>query len=136
MQDMSPEETEEIASVTTISRSMILEKLAEWADGKLSPAEMHKWAQDLVSSDGIEFDDVDRERGFSAAREALTELEMLDMNFVTAFEIPAFVALLETAPHDFEKGYISFVSALQKIDSRKRMRELKNIEPYKTHCRG
>jgi hypothetical protein len=120
--------------VTIVSRSTILAKLAEWADGKLSPEEMHKWAQDLFRSDEVEFDDVDREKGFSVAREALTELEMLDMNFLTKADVPIFVAFLNTAPDDFEKGYIGFVSSLQGIDVKKRMRELKNTEPYKRHC--
>jgi hypothetical protein len=120
--------------VTTVGRSTILAKLAEWADGKVSPEEMYKWAQELFRSDEIEFDDADREKGFSAAREALTELEMLDMNFLTKTDVPIFVAFLNTAPDDFEKGYIGFVSSLQEIDSKKRMRELKNVEPYKRHC--
>ena len=114
---------------------MILEKLAEWADRKISPTEMHKWAQVLSSSDQIAFDDVDRGNGFSAAREALVELEMLDMNFVTTADIPHFVAFLNAPPEHFEKGYITFVSALQAIDCKKRMTELKDTEPYKRHCR-
>jgi len=113
---------------------MILEKLAEWAGGKLSPAEMHKWALDLFSADELGFDDVDAKQGFSVAREALTELEMLDMNFLTAIDIPFFVEFLNTAPGGFEKGYVSFVASLQAIDSKKRMVELKNTEPYKRHC--
>jgi hypothetical protein len=120
--------------VTTVGRSTILAKLAEWEAGKVSPEDMYKWAQQLFRSDEIEFDDIDREKGFSVAREALTELEMLDMNFLTKADIPIFVAFLNTAPADFDKGYISFVASLQEIDAKKRMRELKNIEPYKRHC--
>ena len=120
--------------MTTVSRSMILEKLAEWAGGKLSPEEMHNWAQILFLSNDIEYADVDRAKGFSAARESLAELEMLDMNFLMAADVPIFVAFLNTAPDDFEKGYIGFVASLQEIDTKKRMAELKNTEPYKRHC--
>ncbi len=121
--------------MTKVGRITILEKLAEWADGKITPAEMHKWAQELFSSeDGLDFDDVDPKNGFSTAREALTELEMLDMNFVTAADVPFFVTFLNAAPDDFEKAYISFVASMQEIDIKRRMVELKNIEPYKRHC--
>jgi len=61
-----------------------------------------------VSSDELEFNDGDPNKGFSVAREALTELEMLDMNLLTAADIPFFVAFLKQRSGRIRKGLHHF----------------------------
>lgn len=119
----------------TISRSEILAKLAEWSSSRISPVEMHKWAVDLHTCDDLDFQDWEDNRRFSVSKEALAELEMLDINLVTRDDTPVFVAFLETPSGQFEKGYIPFISALQQIDRNKRKKLLKKIEPYARHCK-
>lgn len=118
--------------MTLTTRKQILDKLAEWMGGKLSSVDIHKWATELQASGEASFDDWEQDQ--SAARESLAELEMLDINMVTSKDAPAFVKFLETPAGEFGPGYISFIEALQKIDVKKRMKELYDTEPYKRHC--
>lgn len=117
-----------------VSRSEILEQLGRWGAGKLSPVDMHKWAADLLSSGELEFDDVEGPQAFSAAKETMSELEMLDMNMVIQDDIPIFVEFLNAPAGGFEAGYINFVATLQQIDRKARSKKLKTIEPYARHC--
>ena len=121
--------------MTTISRSQILEKLSQWAAGALSPVEMHRWAVQLHDADDIDFDDWEHDHAFSVAREAVAELEMIDMNLIVPGDAPIFIEFLDTPRDQFEKGYIEFVARLQAINVKERRKTLKGTEPYARFCR-
>lgn len=118
-----------------IGRREVIDQLGVWSSGGITPVDMHKWAADLLSSGELEFEDLEGRQGFSAAREALSELEMLDMNMIIESDIPIFVEFLSSPAGGFEKSYIQFVYALQQIDRKERCRRLRNVEPYARHCR-
>jgi hypothetical protein len=94
--------------------------------------DMHKWVVELQSSGEASFDDWEHDQ--SVAKESLAELEMLDINMVTKEDAPFFVKFLKTPAGEFGPGYISFIEALQKIDVKKRMKDLCETEPYRRHC--
>ena len=119
-----------------VTRRDILEKLEAWEAHKLSTVMLHRWVVELLQEPDLDYDDWIGDRQFSGAREALLELEMLDMNFVTRDDIPVFVVFLAADQEAFEAAYIRFLKALQDIDLRERKTALKDKEPYARHCRG
>ena len=118
-----------------VSRSQLLDKLNQWAAGELSPVEVHDWAAGLHVPGRGDFEDWEGNGRFSGSKETIEELYMLDMNLVTSDDVPVFAAFLNTPEGEFEKGYITFISELQKIDRKAREKTLKDTEPYVRYCR-
>ena len=120
----------------TVTRSELLEKLDQWVTGKVSAEDVHSWAAVLHVTGKTEFDDWEGNREFSAAKEALAELYMLDINLVTKDDAPLFIRFLKTPQRQFEAGYIHFIAGLQEIDMEARKEALKDTEPYRRYCQS
>jgi hypothetical protein len=120
----------------TVTRSELLEKLDQWVAGKVSAEDVHSWAAVLHVTGNTEFDDWEGNREFSAAKEALAELYMLDINLITKDDAPLFVRFLNTPRGQFEAGDIPFIGGLQQIDLDARKEALKDTEPYRRYCQS
>lgn len=121
--------------MNSISREQVTEKLMKWAAGEITAGEVHAWASDLLLNGELEFSDCECDRKFSATREVLSELEMLDMNMVCSEDAPFFIEFLNSPPDGFEAGYIAFIGKLQSIPVEARRKMLKDVAPYAKHCR-
>ena len=117
-----------------ISRTDIAARLRAWAEGNSAAADIHIWAVEQERDPTTDYDDWERGDAFSISKEAVAELAMLDMNLLTPEDVPAFMALLQAAPGEFEKAYIAFVGALQAIDREARSRALSGQAPYARYC--
>ena len=122
--------------MSTLTRPEILDKLNKWAIGEISPVDIHNWAVDLVNGGETEFADWEGDGRFSVAKEAIAELDMLDINLVTNDDVPIFIEFLTTPADQFEAGYIKFIGSLQQINRAARKKTLKKVEPYKIHCKS
>jgi len=119
-----------------ISRKNIIEKLNEWSDGTITAVQVHEWATEMSLRSETDFDDLDNKTGKSVAKEALAELEALDINLVIQEDIPLFIDFLEAPKDGFGDAYIKFIEGLQAINIMHRMTLLKNIEPYASHIKS
>lgn len=120
--------------MNTISRAQVSDKMKQWVAGTITATEVHAWVTDLLLTGDLEYSDWEGDRKFSVTREALAELEMLDMNLICGEDAPVFIEFLNTPQGGFESGYIAFIGKLQAIDLEARKKTLKDVAPYAKHC--
>ncbi len=119
-----------------MTRGEIAEVLRRWQAGQLTAEQVHTWADDLYFPGHLEFDDREGEDEGSVANEVLSSLSMLDMNLVTAADVPIYLEFLSTPPGQFADGYRRFVEAMDRIDREERRRSLSQTPPYTPYCGG
>jgi hypothetical protein len=118
----------------TVNREEIADVLRKWQSGSLSAKDVRDWANDLYSPGGVRFDDWEGEKDNSVAGEVLSALSMLDMNLITAEDIPIYLEFLGTARGAFAEGFGHYEDALTGIDYHARRQELCNDPLYARYC--
>ena len=103
-----------------VSRVEVANVLRQWQDRALTVSQMHEWAEGLYLPGDIDFDDNEGELEDSAVKEVLASLDLLDMNLVTADDVPIYLEFLNTPVGQFQEGYRRFQAALATIDYEKR----------------
>ncbi|NQD38710.1 hypothetical protein HPT27_16930 [Permianibacter sp. IMCC34836] len=117
-----------------VSRADVADILAAWGRGDLSAVEVHEWAEMRYWPSDLEVDDEEDEDN-SVCREVLHHLDSLDMNLVIQEDIPAMLDFLSTPRGQFSTGYERWDRITKNIDYKKRMMQLREIEPYSPICK-
>lgn len=115
------------------TRKELVDILNKWMAGTLTANEVHKWADDRYPD--VEFDDYEGEEDSSVANEVMGHLDMLNMNLMTAEDIPIYLRFLQTPIGMFDQGYRQFEKETSGIDMLARSRQLKGDPLYERFCK-
>jgi hypothetical protein len=111
-----------------VTRADLVAVLREWQAGRVSATEVHDWAEALYSPGDFEVDD-DEDSG-SAASAVLARLDMLDINLITADDIPHYLELLHSPHGGLPEALKRFEAKQALIDFKARQDALATTEPY------
>ena len=101
----------------------------------MTARELNAWAGENYPGDCVDYDDWDERGDNSCINEVLAALDSMDMNLMTAEDVPAYLDFLETSPDSFEKGYMKLRQYLDHIDLKKRAAALMADPFYERFCR-
>jgi hypothetical protein len=111
-----------------VTRAELIALLKEWQAGRISATEVHEWAEARYVPGDFEVDD-DDDSG-SAATEVLAQLDLLDINLITAEDIPHYLELLHSPKGAFGEALRRFKAQQAVIDFHARRHALAATEPY------
>jgi hypothetical protein len=103
-----------------VDRAEVEEVLARWATGALSAREVKAFTVGAQAED-------------QAVREALAELDLLEVFLLTKDDVPALMRLLATS--SFERALEEWTKYRDSIDLAARSRALKKDPLYRPFCR-
>lgn len=113
-----------------ITRENLKETLRRWQTGELTARDVNNWADSIYPNDDVDYEDWDKEEKHSVTNEVLAALDCMDMNLMTAKDIPAYLLFLDTPKNEFEKGYSELQKYLRGININERQKQLVDDDFY------
>lgn len=80
-----------------VTRDDLRAILRAWADGAMSPAEVHEWAENRYAVPDVEVED-------ELVNEVLGALDILDINLTTVEDVPVFLSMLALPLDRYEEA--------------------------------
>lgn len=111
----------------TVWRSDVCAVLESWQAGAMKAPEVHAWAEERYSSSTWEAED-------DVTNEVLARLDMLDMNLITADDVPAYLEALGAPPKGLEQAREILQQREQSVDFEARMESLREDPFYSRYC--
>jgi len=110
--------------MATVTANLVESKLRQWQSGELTAAEVHNWAEDTFATDQWEPES-------DAVNEVLAKLDTLDMDLVTAEDVPVLLSALRS--NAFEA---ILAEHFARVDIELRRVRLAGVPPYAPFCRS
>lgn len=110
-----------------ITRSDLRTLLQAWQSGKTEAAQVHAWAETRYLNEAWEPED-------DVANEILAELDALDLNLLTAEDVPVLLAMLEHPEGEGETAAERFLQHCGQLDFQTRRRQLAADPLYAPYC--
>jgi hypothetical protein len=111
-----------------LTREELGRMLKAWETGRVSSAEVLKWADAVYGSDHIDYEDWEGDD--SVTKEVLASLNLLDMNLAVPADAPIYLDFLATPRGEFPSGYVRYKEGLDGIDYPARRQQLKDDPLY------
>jgi hypothetical protein len=113
-----------------IDRTALRQLVLRWAAEELTEHDVHETAERLWEAE--EWPDYGDTDDRSIAIEVLAQLDILNHQLVTAQDVPAIVAFLDTPPGQAADGWIQWRRYWARIDWDQRRRQLSGYSYYLT----
>jgi hypothetical protein len=111
----------------SVGRSEVRSVLADWQAGLRTSTEVHAWAETRFAVDDWECED-------DIANEVLAQLDMLDMNLLTADDIPVLLSIFDLPAGEADRANEILSSYFAGVDLHKRKKALANDPLYARFC--
>ncbi len=113
--------------IIEVTRSELGQLLADWQAGHVAAASVHEWAVARYAVTGVNAED-------EVVNEVLDLLDALDVNLITAAEVPALQRLLQSPASALDSALEAYDSDIALVDYESRRRDLANDPLYAPFC--
>ena len=111
----------------TVTRAELRSMLQAWQEGRVTPGEVHSWAEDRYAAHAFEPED-------EIANEILACLDMLDINLTTVEDVPVLLEALDVSAGNLTAAQTLLSLHAETIDVKKRRRSLAGDPLYAPFC--
>ena len=110
-----------------LTRNDLRTVLEKWQSGKMTPGEVHEWAEARYAVHGWECED-------DVANEVLAALDVLDMNLLVRDDVPVLQAMLDLPPGQATRAAELLDAHFEQVSLDSRRKSLANEPTYAPFC--